>query len=317
MLNYIIKRIGMSILVVVLAMILLASLVHFIPGDPVKTILGPRASEEMSARVREEMGLDKPIPQQIANYVFGAVRGDLGRDFVSGLPVTHLLGKALPHTLFLTLTSLILAAVLGIPIGVYSATRPNSWIDRITGVFSVSLVTLPPYVSALMLLLIFAVLLRALPAVGAGDLSKPFEYASHLILPAFAMALTWVGYLSRLVRASILEVLNSNFIRTAFAYGIVERKIFYKYALKNGIIPTVAILGVSIGNLVGNAVFVEVIFARPGLGFLIYNAILARNYPIVRGGITIAALLFVFANLVADLSYRFLDPRIRLAESRH
>lgn len=305
----------MTALVVILTMTFLASLVHFIPGDPVKVILGPRASEAMSARVREEMQLDEPIPKQIFDYIRNAFQGDLGRDFVSGLPVTYIIGQALPHTILLALSSLFLAIIFGIPIGVYSATHPNSLIDRITGIFSVSLVTLPPYVSGLLLLLFFAVFLRLLPAVGTGDLSDPLDYARHLVLPAFAMALTWIGYIARLVRASVLEVLNANYIRTAYAFGVNERKIHYKFALKNAIIPTVAILGISVGNLVGSAVFVEVIFTRPGLGSLIYNSILSRNYPIVRGGIMVAALLFVFANLIADLSYHWLDPRISISGS--
>lgn len=312
---YLLKRLGMTFLVIILAMAFLASLVHFIPGDPVKTILGPRASASMSERVRAEMGLDDPIPKQVYDFITRALRGDLGRDFVSGLPVTQLLMNAIPHTIALALASLFLAVVLGIPIGVYSATQPNSWIDRLTGIFSVSLVTLPPYVSGLLLLLIFAVFLQVLPAVGTGDITQPLDYLRYLILPAFAMALTWIGYLARLVRATVLEVLNANYIRTAHAFGLDKKKINYKYALKNAIIPTIAILGISIGNIVGNAVFIEVIFTRPGLGLLIYNSILSRNYPIVRGGIAVAAVMFVAANLIADLSYRILDPRIKLGES--
>jgi len=312
---YLLKRLGMTFLVIILAMAFLASLVHFIPGDPVKTILGPRASASMSERVRAEMGLDDPIPKQVYDFITRALRGDLGRDFVSGLPVTQLLMNAIPHTIALALASLFLAVVLGIPIGVYSATQPNSWIDRLTGIFSVSLVTLPPYVSGLLLLLIFAVFLQVLPAVGTGDITQPLDYLRYLILPAFAMALTWIGYLARLVRATVLEVLNANYIRTAHAFGLDKKKINYKYALKNAIIPTIAILGISIGNIVGNAVFKKVIFTRPGLGLLIYNSILSRNYPIVRGGIAVAAVMFVAANLIADLSYRILDPRIKLGES--
>ncbi len=146
---------------------------------------------------------------------------------------------------------------------------------------------------------------------GAGELSDPLDYLRHLILPAVALAITWIGYLARLVRASMLEVLNANYIRTAQAFGIKERMIFYRYALKNAIIPTIAVLGVGLGSLMGGAIFVEVIFARPGLGTLIYDAIQSRNYPIVRGGVLVVAILFVLANLLADLSYRVLDPRIR------
>lgn len=312
MYRYLLKRLGLTIVVVLLAMLFLASLVHFVPGDPVKTILGPRASESMAQRVRAEMGLDDPIPAQLFNFVGKALTGDLGQDFVSRAPVTKFLAEALPHTMILALSSLGLAVLVGIPMGVYSAAHPNTWVDRLTGIVSVSFITLPSYVAGLFLLLIFAVQLGWLPAIGVGELSDPLDYLKHLILPATALAITWVGYLARLVRASVLEVLNANYIRTAFAFGLRERLIFYKYALKNAIIPTIAVLGVGMGNLLGGAIFIEVIFTRPGMGRLIFEAIADRNYPIVRGGILVAACLFVLSNLLADLSYHYLDPRIRV-----
>jgi peptide/nickel transport system permease protein len=311
MLYYLVKRLGMAVVVVLLAATFLASLSHIIPGDPVKLILGPRASEAMSARVREEMGLDKPVPVQVYNFVVNALQGDLGRDFATKAPVTVLIASALPHTIALAFASLGMAVLIGIPLGVISATRPNSLIDRLTGVLSVSLITMPTYVSALLLLLVFAVGLKAVSSIGAGEFSDPLDYAKRLILPATALAVTWIGYLARLVRASLLEVMNENYIRTAHAYGVRERTISYKYALKNALIPTIAVLGVGLGNLLGGAVFIEVIFTRPGLGFLIYQSISERDYPVARGGILVAAVLFVLANLAADLSYRFLDPRIQ------
>ena len=306
----------MSGVVALLVMVFLGALVHLVPGDPVKLILGPRASEALSEVVREQMGLDDPIPVQVFDFVVGALHGDLGTDFVTQLPVTTLIGEALPHTIVLALSSLGLAALLGVPLGVYAATRPNTLIDRITGVVSVSFITLPAYVAGLFLLLLFAVRLEWLPAIGSGSFSDPADYVRHLILPSVALAVTWIGYLARLVRTSMLEVLNANYIRTAQAFGIRERVIFYRYALKNAIIPTIAVLGVGLGNLMGGAIFVEVIFARPGLGLLIFDSLASRNFPIVRGGVLVVALLFVFANLLADLSYRFLDPRIRVEGAR-
>jgi peptide/nickel transport system permease protein len=301
----------MTALVVLVVMAFLASLVHLIPGDPVTTILGPRADPEMSKIVRAEMQLDLSVPRQIWNFVTNALQGDLGVDFTSNEPVTSLLFSALPHTLILAVSSLLLAIVIGVPLGVYAATHPNTLLDRITGVLAVSLITIPPYVAGLFLMLVFAVHLSVLPAIGAGELGDPVDYLRHLILPSVALAITWIGYLARLVRASMLEVLNANYIRTAHAFGLRERMIFYRYALKNAIIPTIAVLGVGLGSLMGGAIFVEVIFARTGLGTLIYDSIQARNYPIVRGGVLIVAILFVLANLLADMSYRALDPRIR------
>jgi peptide/nickel transport system permease protein len=310
--RYILKRLGMSVVVVALAMVFLGVLVHLVPGDPVKVILGPRASDQLSAIVREQMRLDDPVPVQVGHFLANAFQGDLGQDFVSRVPVTELIWAALPHTLVLAVASLALAAIVGIPMGVFAATHPNSWIDRITGVIGVSMITLPAFVAGLFLLLVFAVKLEVLPAIGAGSFSDPVDYIRHLILPATALAVTWVGYLARLVRASMMEVLGSPYIRTAQAYGINSRLISYKYALKNAVIPTVAVLGVGLGNLVGNAVFVEVIFTRPGLGTLLVQSIETRNFPIVRGAVLVVAIMVVLANLLADLCYRFLDPRIRI-----
>jgi peptide/nickel transport system permease protein len=311
LLAYILKRLAMTALVVLVVMTFLAALVHLIPGDPVKTILGPRADPELSAIVRHDMQLDLSVPHQILNFVTGVLQGDLGVDFVSDVAVTRLVFEALPHTIVLALVSLLLAVAIGVPLGVYAATRPNTWIDRITGVLAVSCITVPSYVAGLFLVLLFSVHFHVLPAIGAGEFSHPLDYLRHLVLPSVALAITWIGYFARLVRASMLEVLNANYIRTAHAFGLRERVIFYRYALKNAIIPTIAVLGVGLGTLMGGAIFVEVIFARTGLGTLIYDSIQARNYPIVRGGVLVVAVLFVLANLVADLSYRFLDPRIR------
>ncbi len=234
-----------------------------------------------------------------------------GVDFVSDEDVTSLVFSALPHTIVLAVSSLVLAIGIGVPLGVYAATHPNTWLDRVMGLISVSFITVPSYLAALLLVLIFSVHLHWLPAIGTGDFSDPVDYLRHLILPAIALGLAWIGYFARLVRASMLEVLNTNYIRTAHAFGIRERVIFYRYALKNAIIPTIAVLGVGLGTLMGYAIFVEVIFARPGLGTLIYDSIESRNYPVVRGGVLVVAILFVTCNLLADLSYRFLDPRIR------
>jgi peptide/nickel transport system permease protein len=170
----------------------------------------------------------------------------------------------------------------------------------------------PAYVAGLFLLLIFAVQLDWFPAIGTGDFSDPIDYLKHLALPAIALALTWVGYLARLTRTSMFEVLNQNYIRTAHAFGLPNRRIYYKYALKNAIIPTVAVLGVGLGTLMGGAVFVEIIFTRAGLGTLILDSIENRNFPIVRGSVLVIAVLFVVSNLLADLSYRLLDPRVRV-----
>jgi peptide/nickel transport system permease protein len=314
--TYLLKRLVMTILVLFLVIVYLTLLIHVVPGDPAKSVLGPRANPDLIAKVRAAMDLDKPVHVQIGNAVWNTVRGDLGTDIFTGRPISQLIGSALPHTLILAWTSLALAALIGVPLGVYSATHPDSWLDRITAVISISFITIPSYVGGLFLLLIFAVQLKLMPAIGLGVKGDALDYIKHLILPATALAITWIGYLARLVRASLLEVLNQTYIRAAMAAGLPRRQIFYKYALKNALIPTVAVLGIGVGNLMAGAVFVELIFTRPGMGSLIYNAIQGRNYPIVRAGVLVVAFLFVLANLLADLAYTYLDPRIQLDKVR-
>jgi peptide/nickel transport system permease protein len=312
--GYLLKRLTMTLVVVVVVMVFLSVLVHLVPGEPASIILGPRASESLIAIVREEMKLDEPIHVQVWDFVTGAFQGDLGRDFLSRAPVSELILDALPHTIVLAVVAMAVAALVGIPLGVYAATRPNTIIDRVTAVISVSFITMPYYIAGLFLLLLFSLHWNLFPAVGAGSFSDPVDYLRHLVLPATALALTWVGYIARLVRTSMLEVLGANYIRTARAFGVRERVVFYKYALKNAIIPTVAVVSVGLGELMGGAVFVEVIFTRPGLGSLAVEAIVARNFPVLQGTVLVIALVYVFANLVADLSYRLLDPRIRVEE---
>ena len=312
---YLAKRLLMTILVLVLVTIYLTLLVQIVPGDAAKTLLGPRANPDLIAKVRAAMNLDKPVLTQVDLALWDLLHGSFGTDIFTGRQITELVGAALPHTLILAWTSLGLATLIGVPLGVYSATHPDSWLDRITAVVSISCITVPSYVGALFLLLLFAVQLQLMPAIGLGVEGDTADYVKHLILPVTALAITWVGYLARLVRASLLEVLNQTYIRAAMAAGLSRRKIFFKYALKNALIPTVAILGIGIGNLMGGAVFVELIFSRPGMGTLIYHAVQSRNFPIVRAGVLTVAFLFVVANLLADLAYTYLDPRIQLGKS--
>ena len=309
---YIIKRILMTLLVLLLVVIFLSLLVHIVPGDPVRTILGPRASPGLIQQMRAAMDLDKPIYMQIWHFLLNILHGSLGTDAVTGAPISKLIGSQLPNTLVLAITSLLLAVLIGVPMGVFSATHPNSLADRALAIVSISLTTIPSYVAGLFLLLIFAVKLHALPAMGLGRSGDLPDYLRHLILPSIALAITWIGYLGRLVRTSLLEVMNETYVRAARAAGISERLVRYRYALKNALIPTVAVLGVGLGSLMGGAVFVEIIFTRPGMGLLIYNAIQVRNYPLVRAGVLVVAGLFVLANLIADLLYTYLDPRIQL-----
>ena len=309
--RYGLSRLATAVLVLIGSMALLCSLTLIVRGDPATILLGPRATPETVAIFREQMGLNLPLHERLFVFFANALRGDLGTDALSGRPVADMVLAALPNTIMLALSAIGLAVLIGIPIGCYAAVRPGSWLDQALAVLSVGLVATPSYVVAILLLYFFSVRLGWFPVLGAGEPGDFLDQLHHLALPTMALAVGWIGYIARLVRSSLLEVLGEPYIHTARAYGQPERRVVMKYALKLACIPTVAILGVGIGELMGGAVFVEIIFNRPGLGSLIFDAIKNRNYPIVQGGILIVVAIFVVTNLLVDLSYAWLDPRVR------
>jgi peptide/nickel transport system permease protein len=304
-------RLVTALLVLVGSMALLCSLTLIIRGDAATILLGPRATPAAIATFREQMGLNLPLYERLFVFFKHAVQGDLGVDVLSGRPVNAMVLAALPNTVLLALSAIGLAVLIGIPIGCYAAVRPGSLLDQMLAVLSVSLVATPSYVVAILLLYLFSVRLGWFPVLGAGEPGHVLDQIHHLVLPMLALAFGWIGYIARLVRSSLLEILGEPYIRTARAYGQPERRVVMKYALKLACIPAVAILGVGIGELMGGAVFVEIIFNRPGLGSLIFDAIRNRNYPIVQGGILVVVGIFVVTNLLVDLSYAWLDPRVR------
>jgi peptide/nickel transport system permease protein len=292
------------------ALLLLFSLTKLVRGNAARVLLGPRASEDAVAALSERMGLDLPVYEQLWRFLSQVVRGDLGTDVISGRPILSMVLEVLPYTITLTFSAIGLAVLIGIPLGCYAATHRNTLGDRIAAMLSVSFIAMPSFVVAIYLLLIFSIWLDWLPVLGTGS-GDSFDRLARLVLPALSLALGWIGYIARLIRSSLLEVLGEAYIRTSRAYGISERKIVYKYALKNAAVPTVAVLGLGVGRLLGGAIFAEIIFARPGIGTLIYTAINTRNYPVVQAGVLVVVFLFVLTNLVVDLSYSWLDPRIR------
>ena len=308
---YLVKRLLLGLLIVVFAVTLLFVMIHMVPGDPARILLGPRATPEMITTISAQMGLDKPLPIQILKFFGNLLRGDMGMDVITNRPVATIVFGQLPYTLWLIFTAIIGAMLIGIPLGCYSALHRNSLADRITGVISVACITAPAFVVALYSLLIFAVTLKWFPAVGAGEKGQFWDQVSHLVMPAFAIGLSWVGYLSRLVRASMLEVLGDNHIRTARAYGLRENTVVYQYALKLAVLPTVTVIGVGMGFLLSAALFTEIVFSRPGIGKLIYDSITTRNYPVVMGSVLISTILFVISTTLSDLVNAWLDPRIR------
>lgn len=309
MLFYLLKRIVLAVAIIVTAVTLMFLMIHVVPGDPASSLLGPRATPEMKAEIHRQMGLDKPLVVQIVTFFGGLLHGNLGFDVFSQRPVADIVFEQLPYTIELMLVSIFWPVVIAVPLGCYSAMRHNSLVDHVAGIVTVATIAIPSFVMAVYALLIFAVTLRWLPAIGAG--SGFWDGLIHLILPGFAVGIIWVGYISRLVRASMLEVLSENHIRMARSFGISEWRIVARYALPLAILPTVTILGVGIAWLLSSAVFIEVVFARPGIGALIVNAVNSRNYPIVMGTVLVSTFLIVAATTLSDLVNAFLDPRTR------
>ena len=309
--RYLASRLVTTLLIVFGAMLLLFTLSSIVPGDPGAILLGPQATPEFSKRMMSEMGLDQPIHIRLWRFFSNVLTGNLGIDIVSGRSVWGMIVAVLPYTIVLTFSAILLAIITGIPLGIFAATHRGSVMDNVLAFISVAFIAVPSFVVAIFLLLIFAIWLDWLPVLGTSRSGDWLDEFRRMILPTLALALGWVGYIARLVRTSMLEVMGENYIRTSRAYGLSERLITYKYALKNACIPTIAILGLGVGRLLGGAVLIEIVFARPGLGRLIYNAIAERNYPVVQGAVLVVVVIFVLVNLLVDLSYSAIDPRIR------
>jgi peptide/nickel transport system permease protein len=307
---YLLKRIGLSIVIIGVAVTLLYAMIHLAPGDPANVILGPKATPEMKAELAERMGLNKPFIVQVLSFLGNVFTGDLGTDVFSNRPVAKIVFEQLPYTIILIVTSMGWAMLIGIPLGCFSAIFRNSFWDRLTGLMSISVIAVPSFVVALYSLLIFAVYLQWFPAIGAGEPGDWRSQIMHLILPSIAVGISWVGYLARLVRASMLEVMNEDHVRTARAYGLPEIKIIIQYALRLAILPTITLVGVSIGRMLSTTVFTEIVFARPGIGRLIYESVISRNYNIVMGSVLVSTVVFVLATIITDIINGLLDPRI-------
>ena len=308
---YLLKRLGLSVIIVLLAIAALFIMLHSIPGDPVSIALGPRATPEVQAAYAEKMHLNEPLVVQFLIFVGNVLRGDLGTDVFTNTPVAGMLMDQLPYTLTLAVAALGWAIVVGIPLGCLSAIWPNSLIDRVTGILSVGTIAVPAFLMSIWAILVFAITLRWLPVLGAGDEGDLVDQARHLILPAFAVGLGWVGYLARMVRASMLEVMGENYIRSARAFGLPSRRVVFRYALPVAVLPTITLIGVGFGGLLSGAVFAEIIFSRPGIGRIIYDMVQARNFPVVQGAVLITIALYVIVTLLADLIVSWLDPRVR------
>lgn len=287
--------------------------VRLIPGDPAAVLAGADTTSEQIEQVRRDLGLDRPIWVQYAKYVRRAIEGDLGRSIHSRQPVRQEILGRFPATLELTLASLVLAAVVGIGVGVISAVRQYSLLDHVTMVVALAGISMPVFLIAILLVWLFSLHLGWLPTGGRPDCWACADRVIHLILPTLTLAGISVGMIARLTRATMLEVIREDFNRTARAKGVPEPFVVLKHTLRNALIPVVTFLGLQFGVLLGGAVVTETIFSWPGMGRLVVEAIGSRDYPVIQGTILFMAVLFVLINLAVDLLYGVLDPRVRAA----
>jgi peptide/nickel transport system permease protein len=300
--------------VVVLAgvSVIVFALVHLVPGDPVRLALGTRFSQETYDTLRERSGLDLPLVQQFFTWLGGALTGDLGVSFRSGDTVTSLIAERLPATLTLALASILVALLIAIPLGTVSALRPRSVVDRFATVISQFGISVPDFWMAIVLILVFAGTLGWLPSGGYVPLSEdPLGWLQRLVMPAVVTGLVSGSVITRFVRSSVLEALGADHVRTAQAKGLPQRQVFTWHVLRNALLPLVTVTGVQLAYLLSGVVVVEIVFSWPGLGQLALQSVQARDYPVLQGAILLFAVVFLVINLVVDLLYTAIDPRIR------
>jgi ABC-type dipeptide/oligopeptide/nickel transport system permease component len=316
---YVVSRLGRLIPVCFLVVVFNFLLIHMAPGDPVQLLAGEAASPEYVARIRAEFGLDQPIHRQLLVYLGKVLQGDLGRSFQFRQPVASLIVSRIPATLLLMLTALVVAVIVGVGLGLLASGRPDSWVDQTARLVSLLGFSVPIFWLGQMLLLLFALWLAWLPVQGMRSLREPqtglagvLDVLRHLVLPAVSFAFYNIALFSRLTRGAMVTILQEDFIRTARAKGLNERRIFLGHALRNALLPLVTVIGANVGLLLVGSVLTETVFGWPGLGRLMYEALYARDYPVLMGLFLFVSVAVVLANLATDLSYARLDPRIRL-----
>jgi peptide/nickel transport system permease protein len=310
--RYILGRLLATIPVMVVVTVFVFFLLRIAPGDPAAIIAGEDATVEAIGAMRAKLGLDRPVLEQFGLWLLRLVQGDLGVSIFSNLPVTRLIAQRLEPTLALTLSTLIVAVSLAVPIGVLAAWKARKLVDRVVMVFAVMGFALPGFLVGYVLIYLFAVQLRWLPVQGYRPIAEGFwPFAEGLILPSVALGLTYMALIARITRASMLEVLSQDYIRTANSKGLATDRVLLLHALKNASVPIVTVIGIGVALLISGVVITETVFNIPGLGRLTLDAVLKRDYPIVQGLIIVFAGTKVLVNLMVDISYAFLDPRIR------
>jgi peptide/nickel transport system permease protein len=309
---YIVRRILSTVPVMAVVALFVFALLHLSPGDPAAIIAGDTATPADIARIHQALGLDQPLYVQFASWVWGLLHGDLGISIFTNLPVTTLIAQRVEPTVVLTISTVLVSVLAAIPMGVLAAWKAGSWIDRTVMVFAVLGFSVPVFVVAYVLIFVFAVRTNLLPVQGFVGIDRGlWPFLSHLVMPTLALAMVFAALIARMTRASMLDVLSQDYIRTAQAKGLANDKVLIGHALKNAAVPIVTIIGIGIALLISGVVVTETVFAIPGLGRLTVDAILRRDYPIIQGIILIFSAAYVLVNLLVDLSYTFLDPRIR------
>jgi peptide/nickel transport system permease protein len=312
MLAYIIRRLASTVLVMGIVAVFVFLLLHLSPGDPAAIIAGDNATNEQIAGIRKQLGLDDALVVQFYRWLTAVLHGDLGISIFSNEPVAKLISQRIEPTLSLALTTIAVAVTLAVSFGVLAAWKVGSWIDRSLMVVSVLGFSVPVFVVGYMLIYVFSISLRWLPVQGYSPIEQGFgPWIERLILPSIALGLAYVALIARITRTSMLEVLAEDYIRTANAKGVATRSVLLKHALKNAGVPIVTVIGIGVALLIGGVVITETVFNIPGVGRLVVDAISKRDYPIIQGVILIFSGVYVLVNLLVDLSYTLLDPRIR------
>lgn len=313
MLAYVLKRVLMTVPVMIVVALFVFLLLRLAPGDPAAVIAGDYATAEDVARIREQLGLSDPIIVQFFNWTWSLMQGDLGTSIFSNKPVTELILQRIEPTMLLALTTILFSIAIAVPLGTIAAFRSGSWIDRVVMLFSVGGFSVPVFVLGYILIYLFSLTLKVLPVQGY---RSPFEHGlgpflSHITLPSVTLSVIFIALIARMTRASVIEVLEEDYIRTARAKGQSEFKVLMRHALRNAAVPIVTVVGIGIALLIGGVVVTESVYNIPGLGRLVLDAVLARDYPIIQGLILFFSFIYILLNLLIDLTYTFLDPRIR------
>ncbi len=312
MLVFVAKRVFATIPVMGVVALFVFLMLRLSPGDPATVIAGDYASPADIERIREQLGLNEPIVVQFATWIWSLIRGDLGISIFSNLPVTKLIGQRLEPTLMLAATTLVFAVLVAVPLGVIAAWKAGTWVDRGIMVLAVAGFSIPVFVLGYLLIYQFSLKLGWLPVQGyKSPFVEPLAFLHHIILPTVTLSVIYIALIARITRASVLEVLEEDYIRTARAKGQTERRVLLGHALKNAAVPIVTVIGLGIALLIGGVVITESVYNIPGLGRLVVDAILKRDYPIIQGLILMFSFVYILINLAIDIAYTLLDPRIR------